>query len=232
MIRLRAREDLAQHVGDVALGRDEARDLGVRGVGEEEVDALLAEPGERVQVGEAVVQRELVHLEVARVHYHARGVRMATASASGMEWLTATNSQSKGPMRSRCPSATWRVYGRMRCSWSLASIRARVSLEPISGMSGFSRRRKDAADVVLVTVGEDDALDVVETVPDGREVGQNQVDSGLLLLGEEHSAVDDQQAASVLEDRHVAADLAETTERGDPQATFGERRGGPSSGCG
>ena len=29
------------------------------------------------------------------------GVRMATARASGMEWLTAMNSQSKGPMRSR-----------------------------------------------------------------------------------------------------------------------------------
>ena len=34
------------------------------------------------------------------------GVRMATASASGMEWLTATNSQSNGPMRSRSPSVT------------------------------------------------------------------------------------------------------------------------------
>ncbi len=69
------------------------------------------------------------------------GVRMATARASGMEWLTAMNSQSKGPMRSRFPSATSSVYGRIRCSWSLASIRARVSLEPISGMSGFSRSR-------------------------------------------------------------------------------------------
>ncbi len=69
------------------------------------------------------------------------GVRMATASASGMEWLTATNSQSNGPMRSRCPSATSSVYGRMRCSWSLASMSARVSLEPISGMSAFSLRR-------------------------------------------------------------------------------------------
>ena len=56
----------------------------------------------------------------------------------------------------------------MRCSWSFASIRARVSLEPISGMSGFSRSRKGTrADVVLVAVREDDALDVVEAVPDG-----------------------------------------------------------------
>ncbi len=37
------------------------------------------------------------------------GVRMATARASGIEWLTAMNSQSKTPMRSRCPSCTSRV---------------------------------------------------------------------------------------------------------------------------
>ena len=153
------------------------------------------------------------------------GVRMATASASGMEWLTATNSQSKGPMRSRWPSATSSVYGRMRCSWSFASIRASVSLEPMSGMSGFSRSRiRHAADVVLVPVREDDALDVVEAVPDGREVRQDQVDAGLLLLGEEHAAVDDQQPAVVLEDRHVAADLAEAAERDDAQAALRELR--------
>ncbi len=69
------------------------------------------------------------------------GVRMATARASGMEWLTAMNWQSKGPTRSRWSSATSSVYGRMRCSWSFASISASVSFEPISGMSGFSRSR-------------------------------------------------------------------------------------------
>ena len=53
-----------------------------------------------------------------------------------------------------------------------------------------------------------------------REVRQDQVDAGLLLLGEEHAAVDDEQAAAVLEDRHVAADLAEAAERGDPQAAL------------
>jgi hypothetical protein len=74
-------------------------------------------------------------------------------------------------------------------------------------------------------MGEDDALDVVEAVPDGREVRQDQVDSGLFLLGEENAAVDDEQTAAELEDRHVSADLAETAERGDPEAAFGQRRG-------
>ncbi|MEI5101242.1 hypothetical protein RB200_25205 [Streptomyces sp. PmtG] len=75
-----------------------------------------------------------------------------------------------------------------------------------------------------MTVREDDALDVVEAVTDGREIRQDQVDSGLLLLREEHSAVDDQQTPVVLEDRHVPADLAEAAERGDPQAALRELR--------
>ncbi len=48
-------------------------DVGVRRVGQEQVDALLAEPGERAQVGDAVVERQLVHLEVAGVQHEAGG---------------------------------------------------------------------------------------------------------------------------------------------------------------
>ena len=155
------------------------------------------------------------------------GVRMATARASGMEWLTATNSQSKGPMRSRLPSADLQ---RVRAD----AVLLELGLDEGEGQLGADQRDVrllaqeigDAADVVLVAVREDDAVDVVEAVPDGREVRQDQVDSGLLLLGEEHAAVDDQQAAAVFEDRHVAADLAETAERGDPQAAFGKLRRG------
>ena len=88
----------------------------------------------------------------------------------------------------------------------------------------LAQQVRDGADVVLVAVREDDAVDVVEAVPDGREVGQDQVDAGLVLLGEEHAAVDDEQLAAVLEDGHVAADLAETAERGDPQGALRELR--------
>ena len=72
----------------------------------------------------------------------------------------------------------------IRCSVSLASTSARVSREPTSGMSGFSRSRYGhRADVVLVPVGQDDRLDVVEPVPDVVEVGQDQVDAGLVASG-------------------------------------------------
>ena len=73
------------------------------------------------------------------------GVRIATASASGMEWFTATNSRSNGPTFSCWPSFTVRVKALMRCSFSFASTRASVSPEPISGMSLFSRSRYGTA---------------------------------------------------------------------------------------
>ena len=81
---------------------------------------------------------------------------------------------------------------------------------------------RHGADVVLVAVREHDADDVVEAVPDGREVGQDQVDAGLVLLGEQHAAVDDEQLAVELVDGHVAADLAETAERDDAEGAGGE----------
>ena len=70
------------------------------------------------------------------------GVLIATASASGIEWLTATNSQANGPRSSVSPSeTTWRGTSLSRCSFSLGSTSARVSREPMIGMSSRSRRR-------------------------------------------------------------------------------------------
>lgn len=81
---------------------------------------------------------------------------------------------------------------------------------------------RDGPDVVLVTVREDDADDVIQAVADRLEVGKDQVDTRLVLLGEEHAAVDDQDLAVVLEHGHVPADLAEAADRDDPERSFVE----------
>jgi hypothetical protein len=60
-------EHLVDRRGDVPLRGGEPGHLGIRGVGEEEVDPLLPQPGERAQVGQPTVQRQLVHLEVPGV---------------------------------------------------------------------------------------------------------------------------------------------------------------------
>ena len=83
---------------------------------------------------------------------------------------------------------------------------------------------RHGADVVLVPVGEDDRLDRVQPVGDVVEVGQDEVDARLVVLGEQHTAVDHQQAAVDLEHRHVAADLTEPTEGDDAQHARLQRR--------
>ena len=156
-----------------------------------------------------------------------------------MEWLTATNSRSNGPKLIRSPSRTmWWTVSRSRCSRSLLESSARVSSEPTSGMSSpLAEEVRRGADVVLVAVGQHQGLDVVEAVPDRVEVREDQVDAGVVLLGEQHPAVDQQQAAVVLEDGHVAPDLAEAAERGDPEAALrqvggrGQLEVGVAQGC-
>ena len=153
-------------------------------------------------------------------------VRIATASASGMEWLTATNSRSKGPKLSRSPSATIVRDG------VLQAVLAQLGADQRQGELGADQRDvlalaqqvRHRTDVVLVAVGQHQRVDGVEAVPDRVEVGQDQVDARVVLLGEEHPAVDDQQAAVVLEDGHVAADLAEPAEGDHPQPALGQRR--------
>ena len=120
----------------------EAGNVGVRRVGQEQVDALLAEPGERAQVGEAVVERQLVHLEVAGVQHEAGGgadrdgerIRDRVVDRDELEART-------GRAASCLPSLTIVFVGVSRCSRSFASTSASVRREPISGMSSRSRSR-------------------------------------------------------------------------------------------
>ena len=84
--------------------------------------------------------------------------------------------------------------------------------------------------MVLVAVREHYPVDVVEAFSDRREVGQDQVDSGLFLLWEENTTVDDEQTALEFEDCHIAADFAEAAERGDTQAALGQLRRGAEFG--
>ena len=156
-------------------------------------------------------------------------VRMATASASGIEWLTATNSSSKGPERQPVALGHPVVHGLEQPVLPQLGVEQRqgelgADQRDVAALAEEVRRR---ADVVLVPVGEHQRLDLVQAVPDRLEVREDQVDTRVVVLGEEHPAVDDQQPAVVLEDGHVPADLTETAERDDPQAALDQvaRRG-------
>ena len=145
---------------------------------------------------------------------------MATASASGIEWLTATNSHSNGPeplalALARPPACS----GVIRCSRSLASTqRQREPRAEQRDVRAQPQQVRHGADVVLVAVREHDGLDVVEAVGD---VGRSPAGSGRRRAGGSSGNSTPQSTISsrpsILEDGHVAADLAEPAEGDDPQ---------------
>ena len=219
---------------DVLLGRREARDLGVGGVGEEQVDALVAEAGELVEVGDPAVERELVHLEVAGVQHDAGTGADDHREGVGDGVVDRDELEHERPEGDRLALRDLVLRG------LLEPVLAQLGAEQRQGQLGADERDVAAlaqevrrrADVVLVAVGQHQRLDGVEAVPDRVEVGQDQVDAGVVVLGEEHAAVDDQQAAVVLEDGHVATDLAQPAERDDPQASGREGGGRAQVGVG
>ena len=70
-------------------------------------------------------------------------------------------------------------------------------------------------DVVLMSVCEDDGLDVFDPVAQIVDVGQDEIDARLPLFGKKDAAVDDDDFASVFEDVAIAADLAKPSQGDD-----------------
>jgi hypothetical protein len=192
---------------------------------QQQVDALAPEPGEAAQVGQPPVHRQLVHLEVAgvqddpglRLDRDREGVGDGVVDGEELQAERAVRLDLLLPDRPQD---------------GLDPVLAQLGLEQGEGEGAADDRDVGAlaqqvghgAEVVLVAVREHDGLDVVEPVPDVREVRQDQVDAGLLDLREQHAAVDDEQPPGVLEDRHVAADLAQAAERDDAQRAVRECR--------
>ena len=86
-----------------------------------------------------------------------------------------------------------------------------------------TKEERHRADVVLVTVRQHQRVNLGEPVFDRPEVRQDQVDTGLVVLREQHPAVDDQEPAVELEDGHVTADPTDAAQRDYTQATFRQR---------
>ena len=76
---------------------------------------------------------------------------------------------------------------------------------------------RQAADVILVGVGDEERLDVLPALLEVGDVRHDEVDAEHLLVGEHQPAVDDDDVVAVLEDVHVLADLAHPAERDDPE---------------
>ena len=64
-------------------------------------------------------------------------------------------------------------------------------------------------DMILVSVGQDHPDAVVGAVRDVREVGEHEIDTQHLLVGEAQAAVDRKDAILAFDREHVAADFTD-----------------------
>ncbi len=188
-------DHVADHDADILLGRDEAADLGIRGVGEQQVDAFVAEPGEAVEIGEPAVQRRLVHLEVAGVQdglatdadRHRHRVRDGVVHREELE-IPLTDRQPltfDDAVQVRLVDAVLVELGRDEGERQPRAVHRDVA--------AVAQQVGQRADVVLVPVREHDRVDVVESIGEVRPVRQGHVDTGGVGLAEQHAAVDDEE---------------------------------------
>lgn len=178
---------------------------------------------ERPQVGDAVVEGQLVHLEVTRVQHHASPRLDGDRERVGNRVVDRDELEVERAERLVLALADRERVGRDAVLLELRlDERERQGRADERDVTFNLSRVRHGPDVVLVTVGEHDSQHVVEAVADRREVRKDQVDARLILLGEEHPAVDDKDLAVDLEGRHVATDLAETADRRDAESSGGE----------
>ena len=146
------------------------------------------------------------------------GVKYAVANECGTEWVTGMNWQSKGPIRRRSPSAHGNELGAVEHPRFLDAVagEAERELRAVDRDGDVAQEVGEPAGVVLVRVGEHDALDPVGVLAEVREVGQDEVDAGHVGLGEHEPAVDDEDAPLDLEAEAVPADLAQPAEEDEP----------------
>ena len=194
--------------------------LGVGGVRHEQVDADLAELGERAVVGQAPVDRRLIELEVAGVDdvAHRRADEHADRVGDGV--VHGEEVEAEGAERDVAAVLDLAQLGLLELVLSsLPWMRPSVSWVPSTG-TGAQRLEqvRQSAGVVLVTVGDDDGAQLVLALHDVGEVGKDEVDPGMVVVGEHDSGVDDDHVVAVLDDGHVLADLVKPAERDDAEA--------------
>ena len=77
--------------------------------------------------------------------------------------------------------------------------------------------------MVFVAMGQEDATDLVFSLSDRRDVGDDQVDTEHVGFRKHQTAVDDQQTTRSLYDHHVEADFAQASQRQDTNPVWVQR---------
>ena len=197
---------------DVSLGCREAGHLGICRVDHEQVDALFPEAGEGAQISDSAVQRQLIHLEVTGVHDQTRGGTDCDGQGigNGMVHRNELALELAEADLVAILDGALRDIAQLVLAELLSQQRQRQLRPDDRDISALPQQIWHRADMVLMTVGEHQADHIAQTFADGIESRQDQIDAWMIILGEQHSTIDEQQLAVELDRRHVAANIAKT----------------------
>ena len=184
--------------------------------GHQQQDSFVAQLAEAGEVGGLTVDRRWIDLEIARVD---------NGSEPGLDGQPDTVDDGMGHSE-RFDVKRPKIKGMAGRDGDQLDLVVKFELLELvaqqpqrqgsgvnSGAAEFFPQVGDCADMVFVTMGQQQTDDIFLTLLKQIDVRQHQVDTEHIGFGEHQATVDEQDFASVLEAQHVHADLAQATER-------------------
>ena len=178
-------------------------------------DALLAEVGEGLQVEGMAVGGGEIDLEVAGVEDDADGGVDGERDAVDQRMRDADGHDREDAEVEAAAGEDFDELGVVEQAmlFELAFDVGEGELGAVDGDVELGEDPGQAADVVLVAVGEDDAADLGAVLDEVADVGDDDVDAEELFFGKHEAGVDDDDVVAVAECEAVHAELAESAER-------------------
>ena len=210
-------EQIAHACSHLLLGGGKARALGVGGIAQQGQHAALTVLGQCGQVGDAAGQRSVIDLEVAglddgasrAVDGKGHRIRDGVVHMDGLNGKAAQlDLLSGGDLHELGPACQTELL-------QLVADQAAGQAGAIDGQVKFLQQIRDAADVVFVAVGDEQALNLILVLHHKGEVRDDHIHAVHVAVREHKAAVHDDHVAVALVHGHVLAHFAQTTQRVD-----------------
>ena len=214
---VRPAEQVRKALGHLLLGGGEAGALGVGGIAQQRQHALGAVLREGGQVGGPAGEGGVVHLEVAGLDDDARRALDGEGHRVGDGVVHMDGVDGKAAQLELAPGGDLHQLGAAQ-----QAVLFQLVLDEADGEPGGIHRQVhlleqvgQRADVVLVAVGDDDALDLVFILRHIGEVGDDQVHAEHVAVREDEAAVHHEHVALALVQGDVLAHFAKAAQRDD-----------------
>src|SRR5216684_18815 len=209
-----ARDELSQYRLERTLRAGTASALDIGRIRKQKFDTLGAETREALGIEHDAVDRGRIDLEIATVNNHARRRANRQRERVRRRMGYANRLDFKRPQTQNHPRRDLSQIGARKLVFDQVTARERERyLAAIHGDRKALQQVRQRADMVLVRMGEDDALNFEAGLFHIGELGYQEAAAERTFLGEHNAGVDHNGALAALDDQKIQANFAETAER-------------------